>query len=54
MHGFGVGEFIYGAAGGYPGGIAWTILVAKLCMDNPKEASIWVLLEKFFNLFGSW
>ena len=44
---------IYSNAIGYLGGVAWAILVAKVCQLYPKcKANI--LIRKFFEVFGGW
>ena len=44
---------IYSNAMGYLGGVAWAILVAKICQLFPKcRANI--LIRKFFEVYGNW
>ena len=44
---------IYSNAMGYPGGVAWAILVAKVCQLYPKcKANI--LIRKFFEIYSKW
>ena len=44
---------IYSNAIGYPGGVAWAILVAKICILYPKcRANI--LIRKFFEVYADW
>ena len=44
---------IYSNAMGYPGGVAWAILVAKVCQLYPKcRANI--LIRKFFEVYSNW
>ena len=44
---------IYSNAMGYPGGVAWAILVAKVCQLYPKcKANI--LIRKFFKVYSEW
>ena len=44
---------IYSNAMGYLGGVAWAILVAKICQLFPKcRANI--LIRKFFEIYGNW
>ena len=44
---------IYSNAMGYPGGVAWAILVAKICQLYPKcRANI--LIRKFFEEYAKW
>ena len=44
---------IYSNAMGYPGGVAWAILVAKVCQLFPKCRSN-QLIRKFFEVYGKW
>jgi poly(A) polymerase len=44
---------IYGAVFGYPGGIAWAIMVARICQLYPYACGATVL-TKFFRLIGKW
>ena len=44
---------IYSNAMGYPGGVAWAILVAKVCQLFPKCKSN-ILIRKFFEVYGNW
>ena len=44
---------IYGAVFGYPGGIAWAIMVARICQLYPRACGATVL-AKFFNLMHKW
>jgi len=47
---------IYKHAFGYPGGIAWAIMVAKICHEYHeefKEKSLMGLLEQFFKFYDS-
>lgn len=44
---------IYSNVLGYPGGVAWAILVAKVCQLYPKcKANI--LIRKFFEVYSDW
>ena len=44
---------IYSNAMGYPGGVAWAILVAKVCQLYPKcKANM--LIRKFFEVYANW
>lgn len=44
---------IYSNQMGYPGGVAWAILVAKICQLYPKcKANI--LIRKFFETYSEW
>ena len=40
---------IYGAVFGYPGGIAWAIMVARICQLYPFACGA-TILSKFFSL----
>ncbi|KAH8728218.1 Poly(A) polymerase central domain-containing protein [Phaeosphaeriaceae sp. PMI808] len=44
---------IYGAVFGYPGGIAWAIMVARICQLYPMACGA-TILAKFFNLMHKW
>ncbi|KAH3943776.1 poly-A polymerase [Parastagonospora nodorum] len=44
---------IYGAVFGYPGGIAWAIMVARICQLYPMACGA-TILSKFFNLMHKW
>ncbi|KAF1927149.1 Poly(A) polymerase [Didymella exigua CBS 183.55] len=44
---------IYGAVFGYPGGIAWAIMVARICQLYPMACGA-TILTKFFRLMGKW
>ena len=44
---------IYSNAIGYPGGVAWAILVAKVCQLYPKCRAN-VLIRKFFEIYSNW
>ena len=44
---------IYGNVIGYPGGVAWAILVAKVCQMFPKLKPN-KLIRKFFNVYANW
>ena len=44
---------IYSNAMGYPGGVAWAILVAKVCQLYPKCTAN-ILIRKFFEVYGGW
>ena len=44
---------IYSNAMGYPGGVAWAILVAKICQKYPKYKAN-RLIRKFFEEYGNW
>eukprot|EP01062_Namystynia_karyoxenos_P014991 TRINITY_DN15431_c0_g1_i1.p1 TRINITY_DN15431_c0_g1~~TRINITY_DN15431_c0_g1_i1.p1 ORF type:complete len:678 (+),score=138.30 TRINITY_DN15431_c0_g1_i1:93-2126(+) len=44
---------VYGNVYGYPGGIAWAILVARACQLYPNQAP-GVVFGKFFKYFAMW
>jgi len=44
---------IYGNALGFPGGIAWALLCAKICQWYPN-ASPNVLLQRMFHIYSQW
>lgn len=44
---------IYGNVFGFPGGIAWAIMVASVCQSYPQACGS-VVVGKFFNLIGAW
>lgn len=44
---------IYANIMGYPGGVAWAMLVARVCQLYPKATSA-VLVNKFFNIMLKW
>ncbi|KAF2683745.1 Poly(A) polymerase [Lentithecium fluviatile CBS 122367] len=44
---------VYGAVFGYPGGIAWAIMVARICQLYPYACGATVV-SKFFNLMRKW
>jgi poly(A) polymerase len=44
---------IYGAVFGYPGGVAWAIMVARICQLYPFACGA-TILTKFFNLMLQW
>lgn len=44
---------IYGNVYGYPGGIAWAIMVARICQLYPFACGA-TILTKFFNLMLKW
>ncbi|KAK0623074.1 Poly(A) polymerase central domain-containing protein [Immersiella caudata] len=44
---------IYANILGYPGGIAWNIMVARVCQLYPKATSA-VIVSKFFNIMLKW
>ncbi|KAH8894768.1 Poly(A) polymerase [Thozetella sp. PMI_491] len=44
---------IYGNIVGYPGGVAWAMLVARVCQLYPKATSA-VVVQKFFFIMQKW
>jgi len=44
---------IYSNVLGYLGGISWTILLTKICHENP-DASSSALVHLFFSTFANW
>jgi poly(A) polymerase len=44
---------IYGAVFGYPGGVAWAIMVARICQLYPFANGA-TIISKFFNLMYKW
>lgn len=44
---------IYSNVMGFPGGVAWAMLVARICQLYPNAVSA-VIIAKFFRIFGRW
>lgn len=44
---------MYGNVIGFPGGVAWAMLVARICQLYPMAVSS-VVISKFFKIMGSW
>ncbi|KAK3692218.1 Poly(A) polymerase central domain-containing protein [Podospora appendiculata] len=44
---------IYANVMGYPGGVAWAMLVARVCQLYPKATSA-LIVDKFFNIMLKW
>lgn len=44
---------IYGNIYGFPGGVAWAMLVARICQLYPNAVSA-VIVEKFFHIYSQW
>lgn len=44
---------VYGNVFGFPGGVAWAMLVARICQLYPNAISA-VIVEKFFNIYTKW
>ena len=47
------GRAIYANKMGFPGGVAWAMLVARVCQLYPKATSS-VIISKFFRIIGAW
>nr|AZQ56677.1 poly A polymerase [Suhomyces emberorum] len=43
----------YGNIFGFPGGVAWAMLVARICQLYPNAVSA-VIVEKFFQIYSQW
>ncbi|KAF6060551.1 Poly(A) polymerase PAPalpha [Candida albicans] len=44
---------VYGNIFGFPGGVAWAMLVARICQLYPNAVSS-AIVEKFFNIYTKW
>ncbi|CAI5759948.1 unnamed protein product [Candida verbasci] len=44
---------IYANVYGFPGGVAWAMLVARICQLYPNAVSA-VIVEKFFHIYSQW
>ncbi|OVF10156.1 putative poly(A) polymerase [Clavispora lusitaniae] len=44
---------IYANVFGFPGGVAWAMLVARICQLYPNTVSA-VIVEKFFQIYSQW
>jgi len=44
---------VYGNVMGFPGGVAWAMMVARICQLYPNAAGV-VVLARFFHLMKSW
>ncbi|KAI5967962.1 PAP1 [Candida margitis] len=44
---------VYGNVFGFPGGVAWAMLTARICQLYPNAVSA-VIVEKFFNIYTKW
>ncbi|KAI5957793.1 PAP1 [Candida theae] len=44
---------IYANVYGFPGGVAWAMLVARICQLYPNAVSA-VVIEKFFQIYSQW
>jgi poly(A) polymerase len=50
---FTIGRAIYANVMGFPGGVAWAMLVARTCQLYPQACAS-VVVGKFFRIIGSW
>ena len=48
-----VGRAIYANVMGFPGGVAWAMLVARVCQLYPQAAAA-VVVGKFFRIMSAW
>jgi poly(A) polymerase len=53
LYGLGAGRAIYANVMGFPGGVAWAMLVARICQLYPHATSS-VIIGKFFRILGQW
>lgn len=44
---------VYANVFGFPGGVAWAMLVARICQLYPNAVSA-VIVQKFFNIYTKW
>lgn len=44
---------VYGNVFGFPGGVAWAMLTARICQLYPNAVSA-IIVEKFFNIYTKW
>lgn len=44
---------VYANVYGFPGGVAWAMLVARICQLYPNAVSA-VIIEKFFQIYSQW
>lgn len=44
---------VYANVFGFPGGVAWAMLVARICQLYPNAVSA-VIIEKFFHIYSQW
>lgn len=44
---------VYANVFGFPGGVAWAMLVARICQLYPNTVSA-VIIEKFFQIYSQW
>lgn len=47
------GRAIYANVMGFPGGVAWAMLVARVCQLYPQATGS-VIIGKFFRIIGKW
>lgn len=47
------GRAIYANVMGFPGGVAWAMLVARICQLYPMAVSA-VVISKFFKILANW
>ena len=48
-----IGRAIYANVMGFPGGVAWAMLVARVCQLYPHATGS-VIVGKFFRIIGQW
>ena len=48
-----IGRAVYANVYGFPGGVAWAMLVARVCQLYPRATSS-VILAKFFKILTTW
>ena len=48
-----IGRAIYANVMGFPGGVAWAMLVARVCQLYP-QATASVIIGKFFRIISKW
>ena len=48
-----IGRAIYANVMGFPGGVAWAMMVANICQSYPQACGS-VVVGKFFHLMGTW
>ncbi|EGV63297.1 polynucleotide adenylyltransferase [Yamadazyma tenuis] len=44
---------VYGNVFGFPGGVAWAMMVARICQLYPNAVGA-VIVDKFFNIYTKW
>jgi len=50
---YAIGRAVYANVFGFPGGVAWAMLVARICQLYPSAISA-VIVSKFFRILGQW